>query len=269
MPIAREWFRDIPQQFLSKRNIEVFIKAFSRQMEEIERVLDDVNRLTTIDTATGVNLDYVGNILSITRKEAQVILRKLEQDQLCDDLYRAVLRYQALRNTCECTYEDIISAIKLLWDTDDISYVEPPDRPATIYIKMPMFDIDVEDPAAARILALKSAGVNLLYEVIYYLLVDESNIERMYLKNLNLHWKIPFWNHVLFFDGSWLLDGKYLLNAIRMNMKTGINLHWKVSSGVESIGDASIIIKKMWYFDGSVKADGSKSFDAECRKEMV
>ena len=33
--MAADWLRDMPQQFQGKMNIEILIRAFSRQMEEV------------------------------------------------------------------------------------------------------------------------------------------------------------------------------------------------------------------------------------------
>ena len=66
MQIADIWLRDLPQQFQSKHNIEVLIKAFSKQMQELDKVFQDLNTMTDIDDAVGQNLDYVGTIIPLT-----------------------------------------------------------------------------------------------------------------------------------------------------------------------------------------------------------
>jgi hypothetical protein len=78
MLTADRWIRDLPQQFQEKENIEILIKALARQMDEVEAVLEDVNALTNLETANGINLDYVGDILNLSRKAATEIVRKAE-----------------------------------------------------------------------------------------------------------------------------------------------------------------------------------------------
>ena len=63
MQITDVWLGDLPQQFQGKKKIEILIRAFARQMEEIEAVLADINSMTDISTADGINLDYVGDIV--------------------------------------------------------------------------------------------------------------------------------------------------------------------------------------------------------------
>ena len=72
MQILNEWMKDIPQQFLGKHNIEVLIKAFARQLQEVQQIFDDMKTKLDLDTATGQNLDYVGTIIPLSRKEAMV-----------------------------------------------------------------------------------------------------------------------------------------------------------------------------------------------------
>ena len=70
MQIADRWLMDMPQQFLGKHNIEVLVKAFARQLQELQVVFDDLNTELDLETAAGKNLDYVGTILPLSRKEA-------------------------------------------------------------------------------------------------------------------------------------------------------------------------------------------------------
>lgn len=144
--LASGWLRDMPQQFHGKRNIEILIRALARQMEEVETVLREINTLTDIDTAHGKNLDYVGGIVCMSRKEAgELVNRRFPEPVISDEQYRKYLRYQVLRNTSECTYADIMKAIDILWDVDKARYYEREDRPATIFIGLPAVDIEGED----------------------------------------------------------------------------------------------------------------------------
>lgn len=70
MKIVDNWLNDLPQQFLEKKNIEALIRAFSKQLQELQQVFDDLENLTDLDTATGQNLDMVGTIIPLSRKEA-------------------------------------------------------------------------------------------------------------------------------------------------------------------------------------------------------
>ena len=114
MQIADIWLRDLPQQFQSKHNIEVLIKAFSKQIQELDKVFHDLNTMTDIDDAVGQNLDYVGTIIPLTRKEAGELAGIGVTDPvISDDRYRQFLRYQNLVNTNECTYYDLMEGLAL------------------------------------------------------------------------------------------------------------------------------------------------------------
>lgn len=253
MKIVDKWLKDLPQQFQGKKRIEILISAFARQMEEVRKVFDDVNQLTDIDTAHGVNLDYVGDIVVLSRKDAQVILRSKMDQELGDEIYRQVLRYKAVKNTCDCTYEDIVSTMKLLWDVDYIRYIEKPERPAAIFMQMPPFDINTSDPVAKRILAIRPAGVGLVYAVSYCLEADHSGLEKIILINMRMCWALPFWGCYVF-DGAWKFDGSILLNQQRRyNLILGLKYYQ--GAFYELAAAHTHLFDGTWNFDGSILLD--------------
>lgn len=291
MKTADQWLKDLPQQFQGKRRIEVLISAFARQMDEIRQVFDDLNRFTDIDNAHGVNLDRVGDIVVLSRKDAQVILRSRTDLELEDEVYRQVLRYKAVRNTCDCTYEDIVGTLKLLWDVEYITYVEKPERPATIFMEMPPFDINIADPVAKRVLSIRPAGVGLIYALFYHVVADNSQLEKMLLQAVLLHYSIPFWGCRIF-DGTWIFDGSVLMDAkrrydLRMCLKYYMGTVYSLSGSygllfdgtwnpdgsgrfdAEYSGGYVDIRRNLWYFDGTECLDGSKKLNAMYRREML
>ena len=176
MLIEKTWFEDIPQQFHGKPKIEVLIKAFSRQLDELIKAFDDISNLT-LDNATGANLDHIGTILSLTRKDLHSLLSI--SDEINDELYRRVLKYKALKNTGDGTYEDIMSSISLLWNVDNIVYKEDPAHPATVFIDLPQVSLDDFDPVLSKTLAIKPAGVAMLFTAAYLQALNMSGFEVM------------------------------------------------------------------------------------------
>lgn len=232
MQIVDSWLQDMPQQFQGLPRIEALITAFARQLQEIQNVVDDLEKLTDIDTATGQNLDMVGNIVSLTRKEATSIIRQASDDVLTDDMYRKALRYKLLKNSSECTYEDIMKAVSLLWDTSSISYKEPEDRPATVLLSLPAVSLDAIDPAVGRVLAIKAAGVWISYTVSYWDAIPFYQYEKFLIPGIRLALELLFYEfrsgELKRFDGKWLLDGSVILNHVsyarRIPMQMSISM---------------------------------------------
>ena len=131
---------------------------------------------TTLDNAKGQNLRYVGDILSTSIYEAQSILMAVDNSEITDETYRKVLQYKALQNNCNCTYYDIMESINLLWDAKNAKYVEDEERPASIYIELEDASIDGVDPAIGRVLAIKPAGVAMIYAVGYLESIDTNEV---------------------------------------------------------------------------------------------
>jgi len=268
MNLFRNWMEDFPQQFQGKKYISVLIKVLSRQLDEVEQTFRDIDSLTTLDRAFGKTLDYIGSILSLSRKDAHIILRKTDTAEITDDIYRAVLQYKAIKNTCDCTYEDIMDSIKLLWDMDPVEYYEDPNRPATIYIRMPIVDIDIDDPTAKRILAIKPSGVAIIYKIIYITGVTTAGIEKSCLPQIVVRMAFPFWQKKIL-DGSWNLDGSILLNATFQKLPTRCKYCVAEVKNLETASAFMIVKKNEWYLDGIVKLDGTKKLNAEIIKEEL
>lgn len=271
MQIVDSWLRDMPQQFQDKHNIEVLIKAFSKQMQELDTVFTDLEIKTDLDTAVGQNLDYVGTIIPLTRKEAgELAGMKVTEPVMPDERYRQFLRYKAFINTNNCTYYDIMRSIEILWGTNDIKYYEDPSRPATILINLQTMNIDSEvDPRIGKILAVKPAGVALIYTVRYIVIMDVSQSEKIYLIKIRIHIALPFWNCIML-DGSLVLDSSHLLDSSRGRMLMAIKLALKGGVVEERFENFTVVKRKnLKYLDGSLNLDGATLLNAAIDKEEI
>ncbi len=229
--ILENWIEDMPSQFHDKAKIEAIVSAFSKQMEEIKKVYDDIDNLTDIDTAMGKNLDGVGTIVDLSRKNAYVILRKAKDTVIDDEIYRTVLRYKLLQNTSECTYYDIIESIHMLWDAKSIHYSEYWGKtlngsklldgtntfngltPATIHIEVDDASLDGHDSLLGRAIALKPAGVHMTYVCGYKSSFDLRELEDFDTPYIEQDIGIDFMQVGKYLDGSKLLDGKNVLDG--------------------------------------------------------
>lgn len=163
--VIDEWMNDLPSQFQGKKNIDVLLNAFSRQLQEVQQMFADLYEKTDLDVATGQNLDYVGTIIPLTRKEAGELAGIGVTDPvISDDRYRQFLRYKNLVNTNECTYYDLMDGLALLWDVSPIYYIEDPDLPATIILTMPFLEPGGEAIPLGEVPMVKSAGVRIEFE---------------------------------------------------------------------------------------------------------
>ncbi len=210
--LARDWLRDMPQQFQGKPKIEILVRALANQLEEVEAVFREINELTDIDTAHGKSLDYVGDIVCMSRKEAgELVNQQYGEPVISDERYREYLRYKVLRNTSDCTYWDIMQALDILWDVTRATYYERADRPATIFIGFPTVNIEDPDPAEGKPQILKPGGVGFIYTVKYGTIVDHRGLESVVFSSLDIHSYFQFFE-LRTLNGEWLLDGSVLLN---------------------------------------------------------
>ena len=203
--VADRWLRELPQQFQGKQKIEVLINAFASEIDELLEVFEQLKTETTLEKAVGQNLDYIGDIMSTTRKDAQTILMAANNNEITDEVYRKVLMYKARQNNCDCTYYDIMESINLLWDTNNVKYVEKPERPATVLIELPEVSLDGMDPAIGRVLAIRPGGVSMVYTTEYADSINGGGSEKVTASLVrSLWWRL---------NGKVLLDGSKVLDA--------------------------------------------------------
>lgn len=301
MPILDEWLKDIPQQFQNKHNITVLFSAFARQMQEIENVFEDLNIKTDLDSALGVNLDNVGSILSLTRKQAAELAHTGtdEYPQIEDERYRQLLKYKRLVNTNECTYYDLMEGMRLLWGEDKpIYYEEREEHPAVIFFATPDRDIETEDPMLLKNLLLKPAGVGIIYSDTYTMsmeLIDSFNLD-----NITVCMYIPMDEKARRLDGTWILDGSvefekentpsFVIKVLHKNAESETKLldgswfldgsfgffrfntpSFKIGTKVntEETVEATVSTKEGCFANGHFLFDGTKQMNATIIKEEL
>ncbi|MDR1558708.1 MAG: DUF2612 domain-containing protein, partial [Clostridiales bacterium] len=155
--------RDLLEQFKGKPNIEILQKALARQLEEIYKFFNELNTLRWLQTAEGVQLDGIGDIVAMSRVEAMAVSNLIGQFVPMEDaVYRIYLAYKIHLNTNQTTYKDVYRAIKMFWDKSYLYYSEDLDWPATIFFDTPI--LSPWDDASALLLAprVKAAGVQLI-----------------------------------------------------------------------------------------------------------
>ncbi len=97
---------------------------------------------------------------------------------------------------------------------------------------------------------------------------DNKILERMVLRNIRIKMSVVFWN-IRCFNGSWKFDGSALLDTCR-NMETKMQIKVQVNTGNEKIGNGEVITRRnLWHFNGSVKMDGLRLFNAMKREEKL
>lgn len=128
--ITNSFLGKLPEQFKNKHNIEVLIKAFAEELEEVEKAFQELETLRSIRTAFGKQLDGIGEIVNLTRAESTAYAGVVDFDVLDDERYRLFLMYKALRNANACTYPELMEICRLLYNAKLLYYKEFDDHPA-------------------------------------------------------------------------------------------------------------------------------------------
>lgn len=131
---------DFPWQFRGKPKIEALCQCWDRQFEQIFSCLEQMKLILDVDRAQGAQLDRIGDIVVLSRADAGLLAAQagnLDFDVIDDVRYRKYLKYKILENTSNATYQDIISAIKMIWGADKIKYLENEEGPASLTVSFP------------------------------------------------------------------------------------------------------------------------------------
>lgn len=136
----RPMIEDFPSQFRGKPKIEALCRCWDRQFEELLACFEQLRLLLDIERAQGVQLDHIGEIVVLSRADAGLLAAQagnLDFDVIDDERYRKYLKYKILANTSNATYKDIVTAVKMIWDVDKVSYNENLDGPASLTVSFP------------------------------------------------------------------------------------------------------------------------------------
>lgn len=207
------WKKEIPSQFRGKPNLEAVIDAIGKQLDELDDVYSALMNEVDIDVAKGWNLDMLGGIVNISRHDAYDMLRITTMDSLTDDAYRNVIRFQALKNNSNATYDDIMKGLYLLWGQDAlITYKENPvvqlyngktwnkPEPASLSIDIADIPSDVLDPTIVVPMIIKPGGVKISFTTNFRDRIETKLWE--HFRNLRITYES---NHM--YNGDFKYDG--------------------------------------------------------------
>ena len=165
------------EQFKGQPNIEIFNKALARQLDELYEFFENLNTLRWLQTADGVQLDGIGNIVALSRSEAFTLARTANQDVPMDDeTYRLYLAWKIALNTTDCTIREVYQALRMFWDTP-LFYSEKIEHPATMFWSTPMLPPEHNTDVLRMIPKVKAAGV-----AIKFIINTQTEIEPAVLR---------------------------------------------------------------------------------------
>ena len=211
---------DLLMQFRGEncKNNIVLLSAIAKQLDdlfEMFRQLEEKTFLRRLNDnesgdslelgAHGIQLDRIGEIVDLTRKQATFVSSKIQSvadidksggisddtlmsfikenftmyypgDALSDAEFSEYLYYKIFLNSSYCTYADVIKSLEMFWSKTPIYYQEDPEEPATIFLSTP--GLKPEQNARLFFLApvVKAAGVRIFREAVTTDEVIESTV---------------------------------------------------------------------------------------------
>ena len=156
---------DFPEQFKRHKNIDILTMVFDRQLKAVFDVFSDLQIKRYLENAEGEQLDKIGDIVVLSRSEADDLAAG-SLPVSCkenDEAYKQMLVFKILKNTCNCSYEDIQEAISMMWKGPPLTYREDSNYPATM-----IFEFEAEGGMKEGQFAIpfiKAGGVSLMLKM--------------------------------------------------------------------------------------------------------
>lgn len=123
---------DLVDQFRDKEKIDALLEVLGEQLNDVYNFFVQLRDERDIQSSVGKQLDGIGDIVVLSRKEGGELACVNESTYvLSDDEYRKYLFYKIWLNSNDCTYYDIIKALQMFW-AEPLYYSEDPEQPATM-----------------------------------------------------------------------------------------------------------------------------------------
>lgn len=152
---------DLVDQFKEKPVIDALMEAIGTQLNDVRQFYEDLRDKRGIQTAEGKQLDGAGDIVVLSRMEAGALACINKSVFVLDDeSYRRYLIFKVWKNTNNCTYYDIIKALRMFWERP-LYYREDPAEPATMVFDTDTLPPDVDVQKLLNAPLIKSAGVRI------------------------------------------------------------------------------------------------------------
>lgn len=111
----------VTEQFKEKPVFDKFLQLLSHGVEEAQETLRDVMQLRSLDTATGVQLDVLGDLVgqgrTVTSKSLATASNPTGTVVLDDETYRIVIKSQIRKNVATGTVNDVLDAASFILST--------------------------------------------------------------------------------------------------------------------------------------------------------
>ena len=162
MPDYVELLRgDLVEQFKEKPVIDALVSAIGEQLNDVRRFYEDLRDRRGLQTSMGQQLDGIGDIVVLSRLEAGALACINESVYVLDDeSYRRYLIFKVWKNTNNCTYHDVIKALRMFWPKP-LYYREDPSEPATMVFETDMLSPEDDVPKLLNAPLIKAAGVGI------------------------------------------------------------------------------------------------------------
>jgi hypothetical protein len=171
--------------------LRAILSAFGAEMDELNQSINDLKNRRWIDTAEGVQLDGIGEIVDRNRQIDKAIavqvfgfqgqpniagfgearFRGADESTLAtyildDSEYKLVLALKAMKNNSRATAEDTINSLKYIYNAHAISYEEVGNANVIVGIGKKLTDNE-KMLANAVDLVVRAGGVGMKYKSYY------------------------------------------------------------------------------------------------------
>lgn len=171
---------ELVEQFKGKEKIEALVEVIGIELQQVFLFFQQLRDERSINEAIGAQLDGVGVISEMTRDDvSQYVSEFITGEDVDDNTYRRYIIWKILKNTCDCTYPDIIKSFRMFWDKP-LYYSEDPEQPATMLFDTGELPGTVDTTPLFNTPLIRPAGVGLKINA---RTMTELESSRIYIKS--------------------------------------------------------------------------------------
>lgn len=160
----------VTEQFKEKTIFDKYLELLIGGKIELQQVFKDLMQKRSLDTAEGVQLDQIGEIVGQSRTLVNVQIMPAQTIVLDDDAYRIFIRSKIAKNITRATPEDTMANANLIFNTTGSSIQDEGDAAYTLYIgkllsplEQSLLNYVIQEDGYITRLIPKPAGVRVNY----------------------------------------------------------------------------------------------------------
>lgn len=160
---VNDWLQLVTSEYALAPKYNAWLTAILQYPEDADAATDTIDNLNALDTATGIQLDMIGELLGVSR--VLPFIPTYCPSPLTDDLYRLLIKGVIADRAWDGTMQGIQAITAALFPELIIEVQDNQDMTAVIMVISGTITPEVQELIEANLIIPKASGVGYTYAV--------------------------------------------------------------------------------------------------------